>query len=40
LTTSKPDQHGAFLIGREPLALDELVFECFQMLGIELELHA
>ena len=34
-----PDQHDAVLIGREPLALDELVCECSQVLGIKLKLQ-
>ena len=36
---TNPDQHGAVLIGREPLALDELVCERFQVLGIQLKLQ-
>ena len=35
---TRPDQHAAVLIDREPLALDEFVLQVFQMLVIELEL--
>ena len=36
---TRPDQDGPVLIGREPLALDKLVFERFQVLGIQLKLQ-
>ena len=39
LCTTCPDQHTAVLIHREVFGINEVIFECFQVLVIKLELE-